>query len=140
MGIEEHITPGRMLYLTVCFPHNNVKGDKYFVIVAVSDFPLLLKINSSGKQTELGKKFKELQFKIKKSDYGFLDHDSYLDCGTVWEKLLSKDEIIEQLTTDPSRIKGDLLAGHRNEIIRLTSKSKSINSRNKRAIAEELKQ
>jgi hypothetical protein len=137
MSIEENIAPGKILYLNVCMPYNEVDRDKYFVVVG-GEPPLLLKINTSGKQTELGKRFKEYQFKIKESIYKFLRRDSYLDCGTVWKSLLTRDEIIEQLTKDPSRVKGELLADHKNEVVRLTNKSRSISPQHKRTIAEEL--
>lgn len=135
MGIEENIAPGKILYLNVSMPHDYGYGNKYFVVVC-SDPILFLKINTSGKQTEIGKKMKEFQFTIKKSIYGFLQHDSFLDCGTVWYGIISMDEILEQLANDPSRACGELIPGHRNELIRLTEKSRSITTKHKKIIAE----
>ena len=135
MGIEENIAPGKILYLNVCMPHDDGYNDKYLVVVC--DDPLLfLKINTSGEQTEMGKRFKERQFKIKQSIYTFLEYDSYLDCGTVWYRIISREEIIVQLTNNPLRVKGELIPDHRNELIRLTETSKSIIPRHKKIIAE----
>jgi hypothetical protein len=139
MGIEENIAPGKILYLNVYMPLDDRPRNKYFVVVSGDESPLLLKINTSGVQTELGKRFNEYQFRIKKSVYKFLEHDSYLDCGTVWKSLLTRDEIIKQLTKDPSRVKGTLLADHKNEVVRYTNKSRSISPQHKRIIAEELR-
>ena len=135
MGIEENVAPGSILCLKVCFPHDLQPKDKYFVVAGIDDSPLLMKINTSQKQIEMGKRFSEYQFKIKKSIYTFLDHDSYIDCGTIWN-LLTTEEIIEQITNDPRRIKGFIIDDHVNEIIRLSGKSKSISNRQKSRIRE----
>lgn len=135
MGIEENIAPGKILYLNVCLPHDDNYKDKHFVVVC--DEPvLLLKINTSGEQTRLGRRFREFHFKIKKSIYTALKYDSYLDCGTVWYGIISRDEIIEQLINDGSRIEGELIPDHRNELVRLTEKSNSISPKHKKIIAE----
>ena len=64
--MEENIVPGKIIYLHVAFPHEDKYRDKYFVVVGIGESPLLLKINTSDQQTEMGKKFNEFQFKIKK--------------------------------------------------------------------------
>lgn len=135
MGIEENIAPGKILYLNVCMPHDDRYNNKYFVVVC-SDPLLFLKINTSGEQTKMGKRFREFQFKIKQSTYTSLKYDSYLNCGTVWYGIISRDEIIEQLTNNDSRVKGELIPDHKNELIRLTEKSNSISPKHKNIIAE----
>ncbi|MBE3139112.1 MAG: hypothetical protein IMZ53_00850 [Thermoplasmata archaeon] len=135
MGIEENITPGKILYLYVDLPPDYEYDNKYMVVVC-EDPLLLLKINTSGEQTAMGRKFNERQFTIKKSIYTFLMYDSYIDCGTVWYGIISKDEAIVQLAEDSSRIKGELIPDHRNELIRLTGQSRSISTTHKRIIAE----
>ncbi len=135
MSIEEYIAPGKILYINVLMPHDDKYRDKYFVVVCSSPM-LLLKINKTGEQTAIGKKHKERQFKIKQSVYTFLKHDSYLDCGTAWYGLLSEDEVKKQLSEDPSRIKGDVITDHRNELIKLTDQSRSISTYHKRLIAD----
>lgn len=136
MVIEDNIALGKILYLNVCLPHESEYHDKYFVVVGTDYFPLLLKINTSVRQPEIAKRFKERQFKLKKSIYPFLDHDSYLDCGTVWATLINTEDIVQQLTKDPTRIKGIIQEYHKSEIVRLTALSRSIEPRRKRIIAD----
>lgn len=138
MIIEDSIVPGKILYLKVSFPHETTENDKYFVIVAIGTSPLLLKINTSGSQSKIAERFKERQFKLRKNDYPFLAYDSYLDCGSVWTTLITIEEIVAQLRTDPSRMKGEILDPHKNEIIRLVKQSKSIENRYKRKIEDAL--
>jgi hypothetical protein len=138
MSIEENIIPGKILYLNVCLPHESEYHNKYFIVVGTGNFPLLLKINTSGQQPEIAKRFKERQFKIKRFVYTFLDHDSYVDCGTVWATLIKTEDVVQQLFKDPTRIKGDIQEYHKNEIVRLTELSRSIEPRHKRIIADEL--
>jgi len=138
MEPTDNIIPGKILWLNVCFPHEMQFHDKYFVLCSY-EFPLLLKINTSKTQSKIAQKKKEYLFSLKKSTYTFLTYDSYLDCGTVWSNLISMEEIISQVTKFPSRIKGEVTSDHRNEIIRLTGKSKSIAARHKKLIANALR-
>jgi len=59
MGIEEYVVPGKILYLSVCFPHEEEYHNKYFVVVGISNNPFLLKINS--------RKVKEHEFCLRQS-------------------------------------------------------------------------
>lgn len=138
MGIEENIVPGKILYLSVSFPHESNSHNKFFAVVGSGKFPLLLKINTVKSESEITTRFRERQFKLRVTDYPFLEYDSYLDCGTVWSNLISLDEIIKQLQANPNRIKGEIKEPHKNEIIRLTGQSKSIETRLKRKITAEL--
>jgi hypothetical protein len=138
MGIEENIAIGKILYLYVLLPQNIDYDNKYFVIVGTGNFPLLLKINTQKEQSQIAKRFKERQFRLKSDTYRFLSYDSFLDCGTVWYNLITTDDIIIQLTQDPSRIKGNITDDHKREIVRLTNQSKSIEPRHKRIITENL--
>lgn len=132
MGSINAISPGNILILNVMMPHRYEYEEKVFVVVCDSPI-LLLKINSENEQRKIAKRFKERQFKLKKSVYS-LHHDSYLDCGTAWYNLLSEQEIIDQ---NP-KVLGTLIPGHKNEVIRLTSQSKSISNYHKRLIKENL--
>jgi hypothetical protein len=133
MSIVENIVPGKVLYLNVCFPHEEEYHDKYLVVVGVDTHPLLLKINSRN--------LKPSEFCLKQSLYpSFLTCDSYLDCGTVWYTLIMMDEVIKQISENPKRrVVGDILDVHKNEIIRRISQSKLISTKHKRIIAESLK-
>ena len=138
MSIEEIIVSGKILYLNVLMPHDTQYRDKYFVVVCVEPLTLL-KINTPKQQTETGLKCRKEEFKIKQSIYTFLYYNSCLDCGTLWYNLISKDEAVNQITSDEGRAKGTLLPDHKNEALRISDKSRSISPRNKRLIRECLK-
>lgn len=139
MDIADIFVPGKILYLNISLPPSDEPVNKYMILVSKGDYPLLLKINSSNIRTTYNQRLKEFQFKIKPSDYSFLDHESYIDCGNVWVNRISKEEIIEQVHKDPKRDCGDISKDHKNEIIRLTKMSKSISPVHKRIIEAELK-
>ena len=131
------IPSGQIIYIDVCLPHKDYAEPKYLVVIRLFP-PLLLKVNSKKEQTVIGKKQREFQFSLLKTKYPFFSHDiSYLDCGTVWAFLISSDEILEQINSDPNRIKGMLIDDHKREALRLSKKSKSIEPKNRRAIEEE---
>jgi hypothetical protein len=138
MSFAARIAPGEILYLRAAFPHEHSAKDRYWVVAGIDDgLLLLLKINTSPELSAIAKKKKELQFKLKRESYDFLEYDSYLDCGQVW-KLLSAEGAAEQLRTRPERVKGMMTDDHKNEITRLTGISKSIAPRDKRIVAEAL--
>ena len=139
MGVEENIVAGKILYLNVCLPHQFEPHNKYFVVVGTGKFPLLLKINTSNELSKIAQQKHESHFKLKKSVYTFLEYDSFLDCGSLWSTLITTEEVISQITKDPCRIKLDITQDHKNEVIRKTEKSKSIERRHKRIIAEALR-
>ena len=132
MGSVNSIAPGNIIVLNVMMPHKYKYEDKLFVVVC-DDPILLLKINTEYEQREIARRFKERQFKLKRSLYS-LHHDSYLDCGTVWYNLLTEQEIFDQ---NP-QVLGMLTPDHKNEVVRLTSISKSISSIHKRLIRESM--
>ncbi len=128
---------GKILYLRVAFPHELKSTNKYFIIVGFDENPLLIKINSANKITQMNTNLRECQFMIKASQYIFLKYDSYIDCGTVWY-FLSNEELFEQISADSKRIICDVSNDHKNEIVRLTKISKSISPLHKRIIAQSL--
>ena len=138
MGIEENLVLGKILHLYVRFPHQEESQNKYLVFVGIDSYswPLLLKLNTEGNQPQVAQKFREKQFKIKKSIYPCLDHDRFLDCGTVWYRLLTMDEIIRQVSKDNNRLGNDIINDHLREIVRLTNLSRSIENRHKKIIED----
>ena len=116
MSAEEHIIPGKILYLEVAFPHEDEPHNKYMVVVGVETQLFLLKINTLEREGA--------GFWIKPSDYPFLEHNSYLDCENIHSALLTINEANVQLKRDPSRDKGEIRVEHRNEILRLIRGSK----------------
>lgn len=129
----KNVIPGKILYINVCFPQELTPNDKYFVVVGFDERavvgldkqPLLLKINSESRFSQTNQAKNKCQFRLKKNNYPFLRGVSFLDCSIVWY-MISLEEIIAQLTSDPTRIIGDILSTHENEIIRLTGESKAI--------------
>ena len=133
--MESSIVPGQILYINFLFPHQDEPRNKYFVVVGIDHRPLLLKINSDNRYSQRNRNLCEQQFRLKPSVYDFLDRDSYLDCGTVWS-ILTLEEINGQLLDEPDRVIGDLSKDHCNEIVRLTTNSRSISNINKRIIRQ----
>jgi hypothetical protein len=131
MGIEENIVPGKILFLWVRFPHEHEFHNKYFVVVGLTETPLLLKINSNRQRSD--------EFPIEQSTYPFLRYDSFLDCGKVWYTLISREEIIRQLTRDETRIKGELIDGHKIQVMRRVGASRTIAPRHKEVIVYAMK-
>ena len=130
MGVEENIVPGKILYLSVSFPHEETYHNKYMLVVGIDVNPLLLKINS--------KNLKPNELPLKKTTYPFLDVDSYLDCVTAWGLLITMGEVIKQLEHDRTRIKGELTAAHRIEVSRRVETLKTIAPRHRRIIIDAL--
>ncbi len=132
--VESLIVPGAMLYIEVEFPPDYARESKHMVVVGFDPYPLLLKIGTLQRTSSSGKIYRT-QFTLKKEQYDFLSYDSYLNCGRVW-KLITKDEIIEQVLADNSRIKGTLSADHKNEVCRQLDKAKDV-ARNHRRIIKD---
>lgn len=133
MSIKNIIKPGNILKLNVLMPHDDSYKSKYFIVVC--DEPLLLlKINTSKEQRSISKKHHENLFRLPSTLYS-LEYDSYLDCGTAWYGLVTIKEIINQ---NPE-ILSELTSDHKNEVIRLTGKSRSISPKHKRLIRDNLR-
>ena len=105
MGIEDDIVPGTILYFSVSFPHKSAYHDKYMVVVASGEQPLLLKINTSRTQPKSQRMRKSISSSRNPSTR-FFNMDSFLDCGTVWLNIVTLDEVIAQHHKDPTRLKG----------------------------------
>ncbi len=137
MNIEDIIKPGSIIYLEVEFQHEEKPRKRYLVVITCDNQPLLLKINTSKHQSSIARKKREFLFKLRKDPhYPFLSYDSYLDCGTVHYNLITKDEIIQQISQDNSIYLGELIPDHMNEVIRLSEKSLSISTRHMRIIRD----
>lgn len=136
MSVYTHIDSGSIVILRVCMPTDNKFTNKRFIVVGGNKF-LLIKINTEKNQTSIGKKMREFQFKIQQKSYpNALDYDSYVDCGTVWI-LLSEQEALTQINADNWRLTGEQLSDdHKNEILRLAEKSKSISNIQRQTIKE----
>ncbi len=103
--IERQLAPGRVLYLRCEFI--SPAKDKYLVLLSKESKCLLFMINSKiARFIQADKHLLACQVKLDASKYGFLDHDSWLNCIDVKSMLL--EEIQKQLVQDLSRIKGEL--------------------------------
>ena len=87
---------------------SNPAKDKYLVLVCLGRRVLLLVIDSRISQYVAQRQhLLSCQERLEATDYGLLDHDSYIGCSKV---ITDFDEQIirDQLLADASRIKGEL--------------------------------
>ena len=140
MSIEEDIVPGKILYLSVCFPHQERSEKKYLVLVGFDNKnrALLLKINSRIPYLIGGHGYTENGFRIKQTQYRFLDHESFLRCENVWYNILTYDEIKNQLLIQDGSVVGELIPDHRSLVVTKTANSKSISPKHKQIIRDSL--
>lgn len=126
------LTAGRVLYLRCDF--TNPPKEKYIVVVAPEDPPLILIVNSNvaafiNAQPDL----KNCQVTLRAADYDFLRHDSFLDCSKTFDSM-SRDEIVGQLVADFSRIKGELSVAARGKVLGAVRQARTISAAHKRRI------
>ena len=132
MSVIENVAPGRILCLSIMFPHQETPENKYVVVVKIGANPALMKINSLKRDST--------DLTLKKVDYPFFrNEESYLHCGSVWFNLITVEEVIKQLTDDSKRVKGKLKDDHIRELMVRVDKSKELERGRKREIIEALK-
>ncbi len=132
MSIEDDITPGKILYLNVCFPQQIKPENKYLLVLEFGPPPLLLKINSQQKN--------DSDLRLKRTTYPFFPkEESFLNFGNIWNSLITAEEIINQISNDGNRIKGDITDDHKNEIIHRVEKSREISPIHRRIIIRALR-
>lgn len=126
------LTAGRVLYLTCDF--TKPRKDKFVVVVAPEDPPLLLVVNSKiaafiNAQPHL----RDCQVALLTTDHDFLRRDSFLDCSKTIDSM-GREEIIGQLVADFSRIKGELSATARSQALEAIRRARTISKAHKRRI------
>lgn len=125
-SFEELIVPGRILRLFCSF--TDPPKEKFVVIVATNPCCLGFLINSSA--TELQKSKKHLSdelIRVSKSDgYDFLTNPqpSVLDCTYAAD--FDVDEIVAQLTQDPTRAHGLIAGATRRQIMAVMKESMTL--------------
>ena len=125
-SLEELIVPGRVLRLFCSF--TDPPKEKFVVVVATNPFCLGFLINSSA--TELQKSKKHLSdelIEISKTDgYDFLTNPqpSVLDCTFAAD--FDVDEIVAQLTQDPSRVLGFITEATSGQIVKIVKESMTL--------------
>jgi DNA-directed RNA polymerase subunit L len=121
---KETLTFGKILRMTLeeadgmKLAYGVKDRDKYVVVIGIStDYALVgsllinSKINTTFKNT---KDLQNCQLPLKKADYFFLKHDSYLDCSSILRPMLTKvlanAEDVSELTTEDKSIVKQLLS------------------------------
>jgi hypothetical protein len=121
--IEKKLIPGVVVYLfrdDIDPPH-----DKYLILARPGNKVLLFCINSNICSFIANRKaLLECQVQLNASDYDFLSHDSFANCGEV--VVMAKSKIVVALMSDMSRIRGELNDATRKEIVRVVKQSKTI--------------
>ena len=134
--IDRHLKPGQVLYLFSTF--TDPPKDKYLVLVHQDAQPLLFVINSRVSEfIRAQPDLLQSQIPLKVSDYAFLDHDSFLNCGEV---IIEFDEagIRQQVEEQVGRLRGELNATTKADIIRVVKVAKTLSPNDKRLIIEAL--
>lgn len=113
--IESQIERGTILHSTM---FENIDHGKFFVIVGVSEeyvagfFFINSKVNIhiEGKQAQL-----DMQYPLRKQDYSFLHHDSFL-CATRIEKI-ERSRLAETIASRVATIIGNMKNEHMDELL-----------------------
>lgn len=133
--IERQLTPGRVLYLWCNFidPPKN----KYVVLLWKRKNCLLFMINSNiVRFIQADEHLRSLQIKLKVTEYGFLDYDSWINCMDV--KSIALEEIQKQLMQDVSRIKDELTLETREQVRMVVGTAQTISPLHKKLIMSSL--
>ena len=88
---------------------DDIKHEKFFIIIGENDNQLVgfFFINSEIHQTIKHKKEQfDMQMYIKRADYSFLDHDSFIGADKI--RTINKDKIISDIAAKSTQIKGVL--------------------------------
>lgn len=122
-SLEELIVPGRILRLFCSF--TNPAKEKFVVIVATNPWYLGLLINSSATKLQKSKKhLSDELIQVSKADgYDFLTNlePSVLDCTYAAD--LDLDEMVAQMTQDPTRVRGVITDSTRHRIVEILENS-----------------
>lgn len=87
-------------------PRNGKSSIKFFVILGVDDFGSYYGVGLINSDPRINFKAADYQFKIKKEDYPFLSHDSYIDCSEIRTRRV--DETTDYIAKNEKRILGRL--------------------------------
>lgn len=132
------LVPGQVLYLDCDF--TSPPKVKYLVLVAATeeDGPLLFFINSRINEFIARRPhLLACQVRVSSARYGFLEHDSYIDCSQVVEQF-SCEEIRAQISEDASRVKGELDSHTKALVAQAVDSATTISPHRKRLLLEGL--
>lgn len=134
--VKRSFRAGVVLYLECSF--TNPPKDKFVILAADDDPPLLILINSRiHRFISKHPKLLQCQVILSPSDYNFLRQDSYADCSQVYYSM-SQQEIISQLVTDASRIKSRLTHASTQRIIAAIQRAQTLSRLHVRRIISDL--
>jgi len=134
--VQESLTPGSVLYL-YCSLATTTK-DKYVVLGALDPSPLLLVVNSHiAPFLQRDPRLRACQVRLRSEEYSFLVRDSWINAAEVLNGVCL-EEIIEQCVEDVSRLKGELHAGTREQIIAAVRRAHTVSPAHKLAIEKAL--
>jgi hypothetical protein len=132
-SLQRQFEPGRICYLHCSFTRPLPKN-KFLVLLAISPKPIFFIINSEiSAFLQAREHLLSCQVLLPASEYDFLDHDSYVDCTTMIDKV-GLDEIIDQALDDLNRIKGVLNESSRAKILEAAATAKTLSEAQKTLI------
>jgi hypothetical protein len=134
--IDRNFQPGQILYLYCEFI--SPPKDKFLVLICDGGIPLLFIINSNiGLYVADRPDLLNCQVQLNATDYDFLDHDSFINCGEV-VNYFDRQAIYDQLLNDTGRIKGELNEATKNQMISVVKRARLISPRHKQVIINAL--
>lgn len=134
--VKRTLTAGRVLYL-FC-PFTEPPKEKCAILLRLGNPTLLFLINSRihdyiANRPDLA----ACQLLIAQSDYGFLAHDSYIDCSNAIDDFSDKD-VLDQIIGDISRVKGTLNPRTIQDVKRIVRQARTISAFHARIILSSL--
>lgn len=134
---DRQLKPGQVVFIFSGF--TNPPKEKYLVIGHLGEKPLLFVINSKvHPYIQSHPDLLQCQVLITASDHCFLEHDSYVDCSQVIDSV-AEAEIRTQVLADLGRIRGELNANTKQQIIQVVRGARTIPERYKTLIINSLK-
>ena len=119
-------------------PFTTPPKNKFIILLSANPDPILFMINSDENPfIENNPALHTQQIKIRQSDYGFLDHDSFVNCSEAIT-LLSVSEIMKQVNDDPTRIKGKLIDSTKTSIRNVVKRSTTLSGVHKDIIRKNI--
>lgn len=139
--VSQRMIPGVVLYLFCAFIHRPKEKFLALAFVSEGDNSLLtLLINSEITSYAQERPYLlNCQVLISASEYSFLDHDSYIDCANVIDHFDCR-KVESELLDNLDRIKGNLSATTRADLLTAVQGARTISPYHKRLIVNALQQ
>lgn len=128
--ILRKLTPGRVIHLNCPF----ASKEKFLVVASINPDPLFFVINTSvNKFVQERDYLAKCQVSIDQVSHEFLDHNSFVAAHEIIDSI-GLEETYHQLLANRSRIKAEISADVRNEIIAAVKFSVTISAEHKNQI------